>query len=83
MDVKQIKLLKSKKGENVISVSILFFMALLVLAVMFSPLTVFIGIGADAINDTPNGGFTAVVMYLLPLFFLLLFVVAYISSITK
>jgi len=82
MDAKQIKLLKSKKG-SIISDSIIFFMALIVLAVMFNPLTVFIGIGASAINGTPNGDLTVVIMYLLPLFFLLLFVVWFIQSISR
>lgn len=77
----EVKLTHSKKG-NIIPTSIMFFLALLVLAVMLVPMQAFIGIGVNATNGTPNGSLVAVIFYLYPLFVLLMFIAAFAYSIS-
>ena len=82
MDERQMNLTHSKKS-NIITTSVMFFIALLVLAVMLVPMTTFIGIGVNATNGTPNGNLTGVIFYLYPLIVLLLFIAAYAYSILR
>lgn len=73
----------SNKKGNMIATTIMFFLALCVLAVILSPLTFFIGLGVNATNGTSNGSMIAVIFNFYPLFLLLMFIVAYAAAIAK
>ena len=71
------------KKANIIPTTIMFFLALCVLAIILSPLTFFIGVGVNATNGTANGSLIAVIFNFYPLFLLLMFILAYAASIAK
>lgn len=75
-------LTQSKKG-NIIPTTIVFFLALCILAIILIPMQFFIGLGVNATSSNPNGNIIAVIFNFYPLFLLLMFTLAYASSVAR
>lgn len=82
MDKRTVNLTHSKKG-GIIPTTIMFFLALCVLAIIFQPMMFFISIGVNATNSSPNGSLMAIEFYFIPLFLLTMFIFAFAAEIAR